>query len=138
MSQTKSGEEITVFINSPGGDTHTALGIYDLLNKSDRIIIGVVSGIAHSGASLILQGCKKRIMTTNSRLMLHKSTVQVAGSVENTQAALDTFRALDEKYYEIYAARAGDKADHIAEMANKDKYFDTSAALAAKLIDEIL
>ena len=138
ISQTKSGEDITVFINSPGGDTHTSLGLYDLLKKSDRNIIGIVSGIAYSGASLILQGCKKRLMTTNSRIMLHKSTVQVSGSVINAQAALDTFKALDDKYYEIYAERAGDKIEHIADMANKDKYFDASGALTAKLIDEII
>ncbi len=138
MSQTKAGDEITVFINSPGGDTHTSLGIYDLLNKSDRNIIGVVAGIAYSGASLILQGCRKRLITTNSRLMLHKSMVQAGGSVENAQAALDTFKALDQKYYEIYAARAGEKVSDIAEMAHRDKYFNASEALAAKLVDEVI
>jgi len=138
MSQTKPGEQFTGFINSPGGDTHTALGIYDLLVTSDRNIVGVVSGIAHSGASLILQGCKERLMTANSRLMLHKSTVQVGGFVENAQAALDTFRKLDEKYYEIYAARSGGKADHIAEMAHRDKYFDAQTARGANLIDAII
>ncbi|MCX6738178.1 MAG: Clp protease ClpP [Candidatus Parcubacteria bacterium] len=138
ISQTKAGDDITVFINSPGGDTHTSLGIYDLLKKSDRNIIGVVSGIAYSGASLILQGCEKRLMTANSRVMLHKSTVQVTGSVINAQAALDTFKSLDDKYYEIYAERSGDKIEHIADMANQDKYFDANKAFEAKLIDEIL
>ena len=138
MSQTKTGDDITVFINSPGGDTHTSLGIYDLLKKSDRNIVGVVSGIAYSGASLILQGCKKRLMTANSRIMLHKSVVRVEGFVINAQAALDTFKALDDKYYEIYAERAGDKIEHIADMANKDKYFDANGALEAKLIDEVV
>lgn len=138
MSKTKPEEVITVFINSPGGETNTALGIYDLLEKCNRNTVGIVSGIAHSGASLILQACRKRLMTPNSHLMLHKSTVQVKNSVENAQSALDTFRKLDERFYSIYASRAGRQVSKIAEMAHKDKYFDAQAALEANLIDEIL
>lgn len=138
MSQTKEGDEVTVFINSPGGESHTALGIYDLLSQCRRNTIGIVSGIAHSGASLILQACVKRTMTRSSNLMLHKSTVQVGGSVGNAQAALDQLRKVDEKYYEIYAKRCGEKVEKIAEMANKDTYFDPDTARAAGLIDEII
>lgn len=138
MSITKEGEDITVFINSGGGETHTALGIFDLLSHCNRNVIGVVSGIAYSGASLILQGCKKRLMTQNSTLMLHKSMVQVGGSVDNAQEALKTLKGLDQKYYEIYASKSGEKIDKIAEMAHRDKYFTPKEALDAGLIDEII
>jgi len=138
MSTTKEQNSITVFINSGGGETHTALSIFDLLSKCKRNVIGVVSGIAYSGASLILQACQKRLMTKNSTLMLHKSTVSISGSVDNAQKALDTFRSLDQKYYEIYARRAGKKVEKIAEMAHGDKYFNPQEALDAGLIDEII
>lgn len=138
MSQTKEGDEITVFINSGGGETNTALGVFDLLGGCKRNVIGVVSGIAYSGASLLLQACQKRLMTKNSTLMLHKSRVQVGGSVDNTQEALNTFRNLDQKYYEIYSGRSNEKVEKIAEMAHKDKYFNAQEALDAGLIDEII
>ncbi len=138
ISQTKDGEEITVFINSGGGETNTALGIFDLLSNCKRKVIGVVTGIAYSGASLILQACQKRIMTKNSTLMLHKSAVTISGSVDNAQEALNTFRNLDQKYYEIYASKSGEKVEKIADMAHKDKYFSAKEALEASLIDEII
>ncbi len=138
MSQTKEGDQITVFINSVGGETHTALGVFDLLSDCKRNVIGIVSGIAYSGASLALQACKKRTMTQNSTLMLHKSAVQVGGSVDNAQEALNTFKNLDHKYYEIYASRSGEKVEKIADMAHRDKYFNAKEALDAGLIDEII
>lgn len=138
MIQTKEGDEITIYLNSPGGEAHTALGIYDLLIQSNRNTIGIVAGIAHSGASLILQACRKRIMTKNSKIMLHKSSVQVGGYVDNAQEALNTFKKLDEKYYEIYSKRSGRNVDKISEMAQRDKYFDPEEALVAGLIDEII
>lgn len=138
ISTTKEGDEITVFINSPGGESYTALGIYDLLITSKRTVVGIVSGTAQSGASLILQACNKRIMTKNSNLMLHKSSIQIAGSVQNAEEALKSLKQIDDKYYEIYAKRTGEKISYISEMAHKDKYFNSDEALQACLIDEIL
>jgi ATP-dependent protease ClpP protease subunit len=77
-------------------------------------------------------------MTKNSTLMLHKSTVQVGGFVDNAQEALNTFRKLDQKYYEIYASRSKEKIEKIADMAHKDRYFNAEEALEASLIDEII
>lgn len=138
MTQTKEGEDITILINSPGGESYTALGIYDLISACNRNVIGVVTGIAHSGASLILQACKKRIMTKNSNLMLHKSSIQIAGYVDNAQEALNTFKKVDERYYEIYSEKSGEKKEKIEDMAHKDKYFHAQEALEAGLVDEIL
>lgn len=138
IANTKEADEITILINSPGGESNTALGIFDLLNSCNRKSIGVVSGIAHSGASLILQACKIRMMTRNSNLMLHKSTVQVGGAVDNAQEALNALRKVDEKYYEIYADKSGENFSKISEMAHKDKYFNAQEALDAGLIDEIV
>lgn len=138
MSTTKEGDQITVFINSPGGESYTALGIHDLLSTSKRNVVGVVAGTAQSGASLILQGCSKRLMTESSKLMLHKSTIQVAGYVQNAQEALNSLKQLDDKYYEIYSKRTGEKVTEIADMAHKDKYFNAEEALKAGLIDEII
>jgi len=111
LQATKPGDQITLFINSGGGETHTALGIYDLLISSVRSVVGVVAGAAQSGASLILQACSWRIMSQHSTLLLHKSKVTVSGSVENAQEALNVFARLDEKIYKIYAERSGKKLE---------------------------
>ncbi|MBI5152353.1 ATP-dependent Clp protease proteolytic subunit [Candidatus Peregrinibacteria bacterium] len=47
-------------------------------------------------------------------------------------------KKVNEKYYEIYAAKTGEKVDKIADMAHKDRYFHADEALSAGLIDEII
>ncbi|GMU74264.1 MAG: hypothetical protein AMXMBFR44_4610 [Candidatus Campbellbacteria bacterium] len=138
MQKTKSGDTITVLINSGGGETHTALAIYDLLKSTDRTCVGVVAGVAQSGASLILQACDKRLITENSHMMLHRSNVQVSGKIVDAQSNLNTFKSLDDKFYEIYAQKAGERVEKISEMASQDKHFNAVEALGAGLVDEII
>lgn len=138
MQETKESDVMTVFINSSGGDTHTALGVYDLIRNCKRQTVGVVVGAALSGASLILQACQKRIMTPNSTLMLHRSRISFNGSVDDCQAAVDTFRELDERFYEIYAEKTGVEAEKIETTARGDRYFTARQAIEFGLIDSIL
>jgi len=138
VEQTQEGDQVTVIINSSGGETRTALAIYDLLAACKRHTVGVVAGRAESCASLILQACQRRTMTKNSSLMLHRSDVTVSGNVANAQAALDVFRGLDEKFYAIYADRSGSNLDAIEDMAHRDLHFSAREALTAGLVDEII
>jgi ATP-dependent protease ClpP protease subunit len=138
MSVTKEGDRVTMFFNSRGGCTRTSLGIHDLLQGCGRNTVGIVAGIAHSGASLILQACKTRLMTVNSSLMLHGSTVGWRGAIEDAQAALDQFRSDDKRFLEIYSLRSGLPEPELTSMTRQDKYLGSREALAAHLIDDIL
>ena len=138
MAGTRKREQITLFINSRGGDIETALGVYDLLRCCGRRVVGIVAGTAQSGASLILQAAQERVMTLNSTLMLHKTHVQTEGTIENAQEGLNSFRRSEEKFYEIYAERSGLDIHKIAAMAEKAKHFTAEEALKAGLIDTLL
>ena len=140
MRATKKSDIITVLINSDGGDTHTTLGIYDLLRTSGRQTTGIVTGRAESGASLVLQACGRRIVTRHSTLMLHHSNVRFPAytAIENVQRGLDVFKRLDQRLYEIYAERTRKSVDAIAEMARSDTYFDAEQAVSFGLADEVL
>lgn len=142
MMKTKSGEPLTVFVNSGGGETHTALGLYDLIHECDRETIGVVSGTAQSGGSIILQACRRRIVTRHSTLMLHRSKVGIGrnggASIEDAQSAVDTFRRMDERFYAIYAERTGKSVDTIRQMARQDTYFDAEESVSFGLADDVL
>ncbi len=138
LETTQANDPVTVLINSSGGEPRTALGIYDLLASCQRNTVGVVAGRAESSASLILQVCRKRIITRHSTMMLHVSRVRVKGSVRNAQAMLDAFRRTDDRFYAIYAERSGSNIDKIQDMAFRDLHFGAEEALAAGLVDEIL
>jgi ATP-dependent Clp protease protease subunit len=138
MNQTEIDDDVTLFIDSGGGDTRVSLGIYDLIRACGRNVTGIVTGTAQSGASLIFQACNKRIMAEHSTLMLHSSEVSVSGSVENAQRLLDDMRRLDKVYYRIYAERTKDNVEKIANMAHRDVHFSAEGAVEIGLADEIL
>src|SRR3989338_2842946 len=114
----------------------------ELLRDNDRTVVGIVAGTAQSAASLVLQACRRRIVTRHSTLMLHRSKVGVGlnggMSVEDAQSALDAFRRLDQRFYEIYAERSGKPVDTIAKLARSDTYFDAEEAVSFGLADDIL
>ena len=70
--------------------------------------------------------------------MLHRSSINISGTVTNAKEALVNLERVDEKFYEIYASRAKDKKSHISEMAHKDTYFSPKQAMEANLIDGIV
>ena len=107
VQQLHSDDVITVFINSRGGDMHTAIGVYDLLQTCRQRLTGIVAGRAESGASLALQACDRRLVTQNSILMLHKSHIEISGSLTDGQSMIDSFRELEARFYEIYRLRSG-------------------------------
>ena len=138
VESTGENDDITVCINSHGGDTHIALGIYDLLRACPRKTVGIVVGTAQSSASLILQGCTKRYMTAHSTLMLHRSRINVCGSVENVQASVEVFRRQDEQFYAIYAEKTKKNVILIRGMAHRDLHLTANEAVEAGLADEVL
>ena len=89
----KDEDEITILINSEGGDLTSAFAIYDTIKLSPIHIKGIVVGNASSAASMILQACDTRLITPNSYLMLHLGEEYTGGSVS-------TKRAWDKKYEE--------------------------------------
>lgn len=135
---TDHGDEITLVIDSPGGDTHTSLGIYDLIADSDRNVTGLVVGRAQSGATLILQACSRRLMTRHSHIMLHRSKIDLHGmNIEDAFAAIQTYKEMDEIFYRVFAERSNRSIDEIRELSKRDMYFYVEEALEAGLVDGI-
>lgn len=65
-----SGEEITLLINSTGGDVGAALRLYNALKFSSAPVIGIAAGSCDSAAALILQGCARKLALKNASFTL--------------------------------------------------------------------
>ena len=134
MQNSRQGDEMTVFIDSNGGDTETALGIYDLLKGCERFVVGLVSGRAESAAAIILQACSQRVMTKHSGLMIHKISITFNElSVVQAETGVHKYRRIDDRCFAIYRERTGRPMDPLFD----EKYFTAEEALEAGLIDEI-
>ena len=73
------GKDVTVHVNSPGGDVFTALAIHNALKSYGGSVTACVDGLAASAASLIVCGADKIVMASNALMMLHMPAVCLQG-----------------------------------------------------------
>lgn len=71
MGLEQNSSAIDIYINSPGGDAHSGLAIYDYLRTFPRIINTHIMGVCASAATMIFLGGDYRYMSENSVMMIH-------------------------------------------------------------------
>lgn len=138
MESTEPGDEIVLMINSSGGDTHTAIGVYDLIADSDRRFVGVVVGRAESAAALILQACDLRLITRNSRFTIHRTRIGIGNvTIDEAESALNSYQEMDDIMYRIMEQRTKNSIEEIQEWQEKAGYFNGEEALRHNFVDGI-
>ena len=78
--------ELTVYINSCGGDVFAGIGIYNILKRHKGHITGIVDGIAASIASVILMACDDIVVSTGAQIMIHKPLTMAWGNADDFTA----------------------------------------------------
>ena len=104
----QSKKPILVLINSCGGDAAEALAIHDSIKLFPGKVFGLVAGQCYSAASTILQACTVRMMSPNSRFMIHLGSFSVKS--DHAEEALKTvqeeMKVLD-VHDQLLASRSG-------------------------------
>ena len=77
---TQSDKDITILIDSPGGDVQKGFAIFDTIKNCNSPITGIVVGEASSAASFILQACDHKMAMSNSSIMLHYGEEGIASN----------------------------------------------------------
>lgn len=105
----KAGEntDITVNINSPGGDVFQGVAIYSRLKAHKGNVQVNIQGIAASAASFIAMAGDEITMSTGSMIMVHNAWGIIIGNRHDMADAVDTFGKIDESMAEIYTKRTG-------------------------------
>ena len=135
-----SHEDITFYINSPGGNISDGLVIYDTMQFIKSDIQTVCTGHAASMASILLTaGTKgKRRILPHGKVLIH----QPWGGIMGTAADLDIEIAEINKYkkilYEILSEHTGQSIEKIMEDSQRDFWLDADEALAYGCVDEII
>lgn len=134
--------DVTVNINSPGGDMFEGLAIYNLLREHSAAVTVKVMGIAASAASIIAMAGDKVLMGTGSMLMIHNAWGLVIGNRHDFADAADVFKTFDGSMAAIYADRTGKKVDDILAMldgptrASDGTYMTASEAIDMGFADD--
>lgn len=123
-------KDVTVNVNSPGGDFFEGVAIYNLLRAHPAKVTINVMGLAASAASVIAMAGDEIHMGEGAFLMIHNAWVLAAGNRHDLREAADYLEPFDVEMQNLYAARTGLPVKTIAKMMDKESYIGATQAIA--------
>lgn len=140
--ESKSKDDITIYINSPGGSVTDGLAIYDTMQYISCDICTIATGMAASMASVILAaGTKgKRFALPNSTVMIHQPLISggLSGQCTDIKIHADNLVKTRAKLESILAEHTGKDESTINAACERDNYLSAYEAKDFGLIDEVL
>lgn len=132
--------DISIYINSPGGSVSAGLAIYDTMNFIKSDVSTICLGMAASmGAFLLSSGTKgKRYCLPNSEVMIHQPLGGASGQATEIKIAAEHILKLKKKLNIILAKNTNKNYNQIEKDTERDNYLDAKAALEYNIIDKIL
>lgn len=131
-------KDVTVKINSPGGDVFEGLAIYNLLREHKGKVTVQVLGLAASAASFIAMAADEVQIARAGFLMIHNSWTIGAGDRNELREIATFLEQIDGTLADIYAVKTGDQAAAMAKMMDVETWMGGSAAVEAGFADSLL
>ena len=130
--------EITVYINSPGGSVYAGLSIFDTMHIIESPIKTVCIGMAASMASILLTAGDKRYALPHSRVMIHQPLGGVKGQASDIVITANEITKLKDELNQILATKTGQPLDKIYNDTDRDYYMTAQEAKEYGIIDEVI
>ena len=136
----KSNDNISIYINSPGGSITAGMAIYDTMNFIKSDVSTICIGMAASMASILLAaGTKgKRFILPNSEVMIHQPLGGVSGQATEIKIVADRILFLRDKLNKILSKKTGKNLQDIEQDTERDNYLTAKEALEYGIVDKIL
>lgn len=135
-----NNEEISLYINSPGGSVTSGMAIYDTMNFVKSDVSTICLGMAASmGAFLLSSGKKeKRYALPNSEIMIHQPLGGAKGQATEIKIAAEQILKTKEKLNKILSENTGKDLKKVEQDTERDHFLDANEALDYGLIDKII
>lgn len=128
--------DLTVVINSPGGDVFAGVAIYNAIkNRNDGHVTVRVDGVAASIASVIAMAGDTIKMSLGSTMMIHKPWSMAVGDAEDLAKTIELLNKLEGSIVDIYADRTGLDKEKIAELLTAETWLNPEEAVALGFAD---
>lgn len=131
-------QDVTVNINSPGGDFFEGIGIYNLLREHPAKVEVKVMGLAASAASVIAMAGDTIRMSEVGFMMVHNAWAMAIGNRHDMREAADMLEPFDDAMAGLYAARAEVDKPEAAAWMDAETWFNGTQAVEAGLADALL
>ena len=137
-----SDDDITLYINSPGGVITGMFGIYDTIGQLTSKVNTRCVGLAASAAAFLLcTGTGVRSATENARIMIHQPLGGARGTAKDIEIQAKNIVWMRERINEIIADRTGKTTEEVAEDTDRDSWMTAEEAKdygTDGLIDEVV
>lgn len=133
-----NGADVTVNINSPGGDMFEGLAIYNLLREYEGRVTVKVLGLAASAASVIAMAGDDVQIGRGAFLMIHNCWVYAMGNRHDLAQIAADMAPFDNAMSDIYQARSGLDATTVNRMMDGETYIGGSEAVEKGFADSLL
>ena len=133
-------DNITIHINSVGGDLYAGLAIYNRLKELPANITTINDGLAASAASIIFQAGDTRKVNAGSNLMVHQAMGFLFGyyQLSDLQQVSKQLRAANKTAINVYAEASGRSADEMKRLVDAETWLTGEEAVDAGLADEVI
>ena len=135
-----SSEDISLYINSPGGSVTAGMAIYDTMNYIKCDVSTICMGLAASmGAFLLSGGTKgKRYALPNSEIMIHQPLGGAKGQETDIAIAAKNILRCRERLTREMAANCGRDYDEVYKDTERDNFMTADEALEYGLVDKVI
>ena len=133
-------KDISLYIDSPGGDVYAGLGILDTMNFIKPDVSTICVGMAASmGAVLLASGAKgKRLALPNSMVMIHQPSSGVQGQQTDIQIIADETKWIRQHLNELLSDYTGQPIEKINVDTERDNYLRAQEACDYGLVDRVI
>ena len=133
-------KDISLYINSPGGDVYAGMAIYDTMQFIKPDVQTICFGMAMSMGAILLAGgaAGKRLALQNARIMIHQGTSGFQGQATDIEIhareVIDLRRRLDE----IIAEHSGQDIEKVRSDTERDYFMSSEEAQKYGIIDRVI
>lgn len=130
--------DITVWINSPGGDVFAAAQIYNMLMDYKGNVTVKIDGLAASAASVIAMAGTEVQMSPVAMMMIHNPATIAIGDSSEMKKAIDMLEEVKESIMNAYEIKTGLSRSRISHLMDAESWFNAKKAVELGFADKLL
>ena len=130
--------DVTVWINSPGGNVFAAAEIYTMLKEYAGMITVRIASIAASAASVVAMAGDQVGMSPTALLMIHDPMTMAMGNAKDMERAITTLNEVKESIINAYVAKTGLRRNKVAELMSNETWMNAKKAVELGFADLVL
>lgn len=130
--------DITVWINSPGGDCVAAAQIYNMLMDYPHNVTVKIDGIAASAASVIAMAGTRVLVSPVSMMMIHNPMTVAMGDTAEMQKAIEMLASVKDSIINAYEIKTGLSRAKLSHLMDAETWMDANKAVELGFADDIL